>query len=221
MADSVDVDGLATRLLELLGKRQPVVEPDDDGRGPPRSVPYHRFRQELEARKAQDAQMAEMMEQIQQLQTGYQSRVTQMQEDAATQVKALGLRHAEDIALMDGGLTDKLGRQTLRNVWETLPQSSRGKSASEWWSGQLDAHRAHMADPEAVAAPDVMGLRPLTPYLPAVEPPPQAETPATNGADAWGRPPAPPTARQSHSIESVPTDQGMEAFYAGLRSLGS
>ena len=221
MADSVDVDGLATRLLELLGKRQPVVEPDDDGRGPPRSVPYHRFKQELDARKAQDAQMAEMAEQIQQLQAGYQSQLTQLQEDAAGQVKALGLRHAEDIALMDGGLTDKLGRQTLRNVWETLPQSSRGKSASEWWSGQLEAHRAHIADPEAVAARDVMGLRPLTPYLPAVEPPPQPETPATNGADVWGRPPAPPTARQAHSIESVPTDQGMEAFYAGLRNLGS
>ena len=221
MADSVDVDGLATRLLELLSKRQPVTEPDEDGRGPPRSVPYHRFKQELDARKAQDAEMAEMMEQIQQLQTGYQSQVAQMREDAATQVKALGLRHAEDIALMDGGLTDKLGRQTLRNVWETLPQSSRGKSASEWWSGQLEAHRAHMADPEAVAAPPVMGLKPLTPYLPAVEPPPQPETPPSNGADVWGRPPAPPSARRSNSIESVPTDQGMEAFYAGLRNLGS
>ena len=220
MADPTDMDGLAARLMEMLGQRQAVAEPDDDGRGPPRSVPYHRFRQELDARKAQNARMAEMEAQVQQLQAGYQSQIAQMQEDAASQVKALGLRHSEDIALMDHGLTDKLGRQTLRNVWDTLPQSSRGKSAADWWAGQLDAHRAHMADPEAVAAPDVMGLRPLTPYLPAMEAPAPPETPAPSSADAWGRPPAPPSARQSHSIESVPVDQGMDAFIAGLRTLG-
>jgi hypothetical protein len=214
----MDVNALATRLRDLLSNRQPVMDEEDDGRGPPRSVPYHRFRQELDARKAMDAHLAEMTEQLEALQQGYQSQLEAMREQMATEVKSLQQAHNEDIQLIEAGFDDQLGRQTLRSVWNGMPKGERGDSISGWWAGQLEAHKAHVADPEAVAAPAVMRLRPLTPYLPTIEPP-KAEEPPAPQQDVWGRPPAPPAARQTQSLESVPVDQGMDAFYSGLRQL--
>jgi len=185
-------------------------------------VPVDRLRREIDARKALETSLAEMRSQVEQLQQGYTQAAGVLREQAAGQVKELGLRHQEDLAMVDLGLTDGLGRQTLRAAWDGAPKDVRGKSPAEWWQGQVAAHRAHQADPEKAAAPVVP--KPLQPYLPAPEQQPAQQRAVWQQPAVQQRaapPGAPGPAKVGGGLDTVPIDQGMESFFQGLRSISS
>jgi hypothetical protein len=216
---SLDVESLASKLAAALGRKRPAVsEEDDDGRGPPRTVPYHRFKAELEARKALQAEVVSIKGMVEDLQKGHATQLEEVKAAAAEGVTKIQARHAEDMGLMEAGFRSSTDRQALRMVWDGLPKSERGKSPGEWWGTVVEAHKAHQADPEKAAAPKV--ATPLTPYLPAPEaktkPPPGG---GNRGGNGWGGPPAGPSQRTGgDGIESAPVDQGLDAFLAALPS---
>lgn len=219
------MESLANKILAGLGKlglggngRAPDLDDDDlDGRGPPSKVPYHRFREERQARQRLEAALQEVQGQVEQLEAGYKAQLTELQEQAADQVKRIGQRHQEDITLIDAGLTDAVGRKTLRSVWEDLPKDARGKSAAEWWTGVLAQHKAHGEDSKANAAPDVP--RPLSPYLPQAGGESKRDTATGTGWPGSGGPPGGPEKREPMSVDSVPIDQGFDTFIQGLQRL--
>jgi len=225
MADEkIDVESLAKKLMEMLGKHKPAGDLDDDGdgRGPPRSVPYHRLVEERAARKAADTALADLATQVAALQQGYDQRLAKVREDVAGEVKTIGQRHLEDLALVDAGMTDHLGRQTLRVAWDAAPKESRGKSPVEWWATITAAQQAHLADPEKAKAPEVP--RPLQPYLPAPAAEMKQERRQEQQQSAWGAKPgaaSAPGKTTARGVDDIPVDQGMDAFFAGLRKLGA
>lgn len=216
----IDVDSLATKILQALGRRRPADEdePDDDYRRG--RVPQERLRREIDKRRAAEAALADMQTQVESLQAGYRGQIADIKRATADQVKLIGQRHAEDLSLVDAGLTDALGRQALRAAWDASAPDGRGKSPAAWWTQTLAAHKLHGEDGEKNAAPTVP--RTLIPYLPAAEAPPQNQQ--TNGWGAAARarsaPPAGPARSSDRGIAAVPIDQGMEDFFAGLRRLG-
>ena len=215
------MDGLVAKIRAAIGKSSSAHGEGDDGdegRGPPRSVPYHRFREERDARKALASELGDLGAQVEALRGGYDASLAKLREDTAGEVTGIQARHNEDIGLIGAGFRDPLDRQTLRTAFEAQPKSTRGKNAGEWWDAQTVAHAAHIADPETIAAPSIP--RPLTPYLPAPEAAPVAAAePASNGWGSVGGPPPGPGRREPQSVDSVPVDQGMGAFFAGLRGL--
>ena len=211
----IDTDGLSRSILAGLTKHlrgsndDDYDDPDDYGSG---KIPRHRLQREIDKRRAAEAALQELAGKVDQLEQGYRSQVDQMQATTAEQVSTIGKRHAEDLALVDAGITDVLGRSAVRTAWEKLPTAARGKSAADWWRGSVQALEAHRADPEShPAAPEIP--RTLAGYVPQVS----AAAPETNGT-----PKGPPSAlgpAQIPGLDSVPTDQGMDAYLAGLRSL--
>ena len=215
---SDDMSELVNRLSAALGRQRPVVDADsdDDGRGPPRSVPYHRFRTELEARKSLAAELESIKGMVEELKAGHAAALESVRTSAAESVTALQAQHAEDLGLMEAGFKSSTDRKTLRMVWEDLPKAERGKTPGDWWRSVTEAHAAHIADPEAAPAPKV--ATPLTPYLPQAEAPkPQPRRAAQPAAESWMGPPAGPSQRTvSDPIGSAPVDQGLDAFLAAL-----
>ena len=211
----IDTDGLSRSILAGLtkhlrgSKEDDYDDPDDYGNG---KIPRHRLQREIDKRRAAEAALQELAGKVDQLEQGYRSQVEQMQTATADQVSTIGKRHAEDLALVDAGITDVLGRQAVRTAWEKLPKDARGKSAADWWRGSVQALEAHRADPEShPAAPEIP--RTLAGYVPQVS----EAAPETNGT-----PKGPPSAlgpAQIPGLDSVPPDQGMDAYLAGLRSL--
>ena len=219
MADEIDVDKLGTTLADKIARalgRNPATGDEDDGDdyGRGRSVPRERLNREIDRRKRLEADLAELQTSLQTLQDGYTSQIEAFKAATAEQVKGLGQRHAEDIALIDAGLTDAMGRQVVRQAWEAAPKDARGRSPAEWWGQTLEAHRAHLADPETAAAPTVP--RPLTPYLPAAEAPAPSPAPAQRPGS---RPPREPQRRESVNLDSLPDDD-VAGFLAGLARMG-
>lgn len=203
---------LADRLAQALGRNSAPADDDADDYGRrPRSVPYDRLQREIDKRRQLEADLADLGARFEQLQTGYQGRIGELQASTAEQLKAIGTRHAEDIALIDAGLTDAMGRQVVRQAWESMPKEGRSKSPAAWWQSTLEAHAAHLADPEQAAAPNVP--RPLTPYLPAPEPAPEPQ--ANRRGSMLPREPRP---REAASLDSLPTDD-VAGFLAGLRRM--
>lgn len=187
---------------------------DDDYSGPvSKSTFLERLGREREKRQRAESALSELSAQVEQLQAGYRSSLDALKTEAAESVKMIGLRHTEDLQMVDLGVTDDLGRQTIRTAWDRLPKDTRGKSPAEWWSGQVEAQRAHLADPKAATAPEVP--KALAAYLPAA--------PATgdNGAGGQprgaGGPPGGPAKGAGFSLDDIPTDQGFDAFLSGLR----
>ena len=214
---SDDMSELVNRLSAALGRQRPVVDADsdDDGRGPPRSVPYHRFRTELEARKSLAAELESIKGMVEELKSGHAAALESVRTSAAESVTALQAQHAEDLGLMEAGFKSSTDRKTLRMVWEDLPKTERGKTPGDWWRSVIEAHAAHIADPEAAPVPKV--ATPLTPYLPKSEAPKPAQRATQPAAQNWMGPPAGPSQRTvSDPIGSAPVDQGLDAFLAAL-----
>jgi len=166
MADekTTDYDGIADRILaKLRGASKSSEDLDDDpdlDSGKRGYVRVDRLRREIDRRKALEQQLAEVVPQVEGLKGG----LAKLREDTAADLGRVTARHAEDIELIDLGMTDAIGRSALRAAWGGMPKADRGKSASEWWGGQIEATKAHYADPEKAEAPTLP--RALQPYLP-------------------------------------------------------
>jgi hypothetical protein len=221
MSDGFDYDGLAARITKALrggGSRDDDFDDDDEPRG--RRVPYDRFRRVNE----ENRQLREALEglggELNSLKEAQAQQFKELQEQAAQQVSAVRLQHDQDLELVEAGLSDKLGRQVLRQAWESAPKGQRGASPVDFWKQTIEAHKAHHADPENVAAPSV--ARPLTPYLPVIESPPDAGKGGSVNKQQLGSrggpPPQGPGKRQPADISAVSTDS-VEGFLSGLRAL--
>lgn len=140
------------------------------------------------------------------------TRVREVQEAAAKEVERITRTHAEDMTLHEAGLTDPLGRRTLRQAWEGVAKAERGDSPVAWWAQQVEAHKAHVADP-AKPAPAVP--RPLTVYLPQVEAQQRRGTAGVGGVDRG----AGPAQKGLDGVLSADYDSP-EAFIRALAKVG-
>ena len=185
-----DFDGFIAKLGRIL-ERQPKggdLDDDDGGRG--RSVDYARFFKANQRRKAAEEALQTMQAEVEALRLGATAEVERIKAAAADQAVKLQGRHQIDLGLVDAGF-DADGRDALRAYWSRVPEADRGGSPLEWWGGQVEAVKAHRADPQG-DAPRLP--RTLAPYLP---PEPVAEaTPAAAPSNA-------PTARPGRSPITV------------------
>jgi len=173
-----DATALRDLLARALGRAR--EEDDDDDPRAGRAVPYDRFVKANERRKQAEASLGDLQSRIDKLETGYADRLKAIQTEAAGHVGAIAQRHAEDLQLVQLGVDDA-GRAEMRRVLSLVPEGERPKSAVDWWTAQVEAHKAHVAD-KAKPAPQIP--RTLQPYLPAVEaaePEPQAKPAGLSG----------------------------------------
>ena len=210
----IDEAGLVARITKQVtaalrgrGSGESAESGDREGQ----AVPYYRFAKTLDRAKAAEAALEEVQAGVVELQTGYASQLKSIQETAAADVARIGGQHAEDIGLIDSGMTDKAGRSTLRRVWEDLPKEGRGETPGDYWKSVMEQQAAHTADPKKNDPPAV--ARPLTSYLQPVE--------AVKSAPARRDSPSSPDPVTVKGLAGVPVDQGMDAFMAGLRGLPS
>ena len=145
---------------------------EDTGRG---RVPYDRFKSAIDQRNQAREELAELGRQLETLQSAYKSQLDGLKQQTATELASLATRHSEDLALVDAGIRDDLGRVAVRQAWEAQPEDARGKSPAKWWSATLEAHAAHAANPDE--APKVEIPRILLGYMPEAAAP--SSTPAT------------------------------------------
>ena len=212
----VDVDSLVSKIMSGLKRRR---VPDDDGDGfdddGARGAGHGanaRIRQLVREKKALVEEITAFEGQISELAAAYAGNLDDFRSQTAEQIKSIGLGHAEDLALVDHGITDQLGRQTVRAAWDRAPKDSRGKSPTAWWDSQVAAHKAHVADPDTVEAPTI--ARALTPYLPTVEPP---KPPADEGRRQFTPPQTLPSKPNgAGSPEFPPLDAGMDGLMGHL-----
>ena len=212
----IDMDDRASKLMAKLRGVRPTEDDDDIDDGRRGKVPYERLVSSRAEVRALKAQLAEMGEGLAAVKTGYQAKLAELQTATADQVRGIASGHAEDLQLVDLGLSDPLGRSALRQAWEAAPRDVRGKNAVDWWSSTLTARAAHFSDPETVAAPVVPTV--LSGYLPAPPAPPEA--PASESRSTIAGPPTAPARREARGLDSVPMDQGFDAFLSGLKDLG-
>ena len=169
-----DVAGLREAINKLLGRLKPDDEGgDEDDPRSGRSVSYDRFVKVNERRKAAETGLADITARLEQIEANYAEKVREMQTKAAADVGAIATRHAEDLQLVQLNMDDA-GRAELRRAWSSLPEDGRPKSSVDWWTSQVEAHKAHVADPTKPAAtvPRTLAL-----YLPEVAKP-EPEAPA-------------------------------------------
>lgn len=207
----IDTDGLVQKLMAGIKKAGRSNGGGDDldlevagGGRAGQMVPLERLRREIEKRQGLEAALGELGGQVEQLQKGFDTRVAALQEQAGKDATALQLRHQEDLALVDLGLTDPLGRKTVRAAFDDLPKKDRPDSVTGWWKGTVEAHKAHLADPKKAEAPTVP--RALTPYLP--------EAPKGGGQQrqTLQQVPGPGESR----ADGLPQADSLDGWFAGL-----
>jgi hypothetical protein len=204
-----------TRALASATSRRPAADDDDDM--DPRSgrVPYDRFASKSRDLKAAREELAELGRQFEAARAAMAQQTEALKAQAAEQVQQIARQHQEDLALVEHGIKDPLGRTAVRQAWESRPATERGKSAADWWASTLAARAAHEADP-TTAAPEIP--RVLQGYLPAAAP---APAPKANGqsapprVDAGARPMDRQTA-ESRAAAVKPED-GLGALLAALQ----
>lgn len=168
MAD-IDLEALAKKITaSLRGAPRPAMDDEEEpasrgGRSSEGVIAT--MKAELKALRAREAALAQDFADYQ---AAAKADAAKIREDAAGQVAGLAQRHAEDLTLTQHGVTDPLGRETVRRAWDAQPKDSRGKSPADWWGQQVAATKASAADPK-LQAPEVP--TPLRGYLPAVEAP--------------------------------------------------
>jgi hypothetical protein len=150
---------------------------DDDEPAEGKNVPYHRFQAKTEQlRQAQEA-LSALEARVAQTQKDYEVKVKQAQEDAGKSVTALQLRQEEDLALVEFGVRDQIGRENVRRHLASLPEAERPKSPAEWVKTRKAAVEAHLADPEKVKPPAELPW--FTGYEQAWKPQDAGKAPAT------------------------------------------
>jgi len=215
-----DTDALIerfTRAITSATSRRPAADDDDDMDQRGGRVPYDRFAAKARDLKAAREELAELARQFQEAREAMKAQTEALKAQAAEQVQQIARQHQEDLALVEHGIKDPLGRTAVRQAWESRPASERGKSAADWWASTLAARQAHEADPEKAPAPEIP--RVLQGYLPAAA----APSPAPKGAgqsapprvDAGARPLDRQTA-ESRAAQVKPED-GLGALLAALQ----
>jgi len=213
-----DADGLLARLSKMM-ERAPSGDDDDEEEGGGR-VPRHRLREVIAQRNGLRKEIEELRAQVESLKTGYEAAKVAMAGEVAAAAKAQASAHAEDLALVEAGLADPLGRAALRAAWEAQPADARGKRPSEWWSQQVAAHREHAED-AAKPAPSVP--RTLAAYLPAIEAAKEA-APAKGAIPARRGPPAVdagagPAPKGIDALKPAGEYTSMDDFFGALSKL--
>lgn len=163
-------DSIAKKLGEAFGRAPQARDDEDDDFGSGR-VPRDRFARVLEERNNARKQLEELKRQFEEYQGATKSHLERIQIGAAEEVKRIGMGHQEDLALVELGIKDPLGRRAIREAWENEDKDRRGKSPSEWWRTTMAAREAHLADPEKAPAPNIP--RTLMGYLPEPPAPPK------------------------------------------------
>jgi hypothetical protein len=193
MAD-LDIAALAAELKKALkmDKRAPVDD-DEDGDPPPRGgrlEPWMQQRLDRESKKRKEAEdrataaerrIEELSAKVGDLEKGYEMETKKLRETAADSVSQVMARHQEDLALVEHGISDPLGRKALRDAWEALPKDTRPKSAVDYLIGIKTAQAAHVEDPKKNAPPEIP--RTVAAYLA-----PPADT-GNKGGGGSGKPP--------------------------------
>lgn len=185
-------DTLAERVSRAvssaLSRHSDTDDGDDYGSSRGR-VPYDRFRSAIEQRNQAREELAELSRQVETLQEAYENQLDGLRTTTASEVAALASRHQEDLLLVDAGIRDDLGRGAVRQAWEAQPEEARGKSAAEWWKKTLEAHAAHVANPDEAPKVDIprilLGYMPQAPApapAPAARQPPRVDNGATRKA---------------------------------------
>lgn len=170
MSDTINYDEIARRLKGALWREDSGDLEDLEEGGRRARIPYDRFAAVRRERDQARKELEEISAAVEHLRTSHTSALAELREAAAKEVQALQARHLEDLALVDQGFRDPLGRAALRQAWEAAPAGERGKSAAKWWSEMMSARAAYAAG-EAEAAPSIPAT--LKGYLPAeAEPPP-------------------------------------------------
>lgn len=182
MSDTIDPKVLADEVVRQVRDALPKQEADDEDLD--KLPKWARTRISQYAGKTRE--MAERLQQIEAaaktMTTEHESALARTRADSEAALQAererIAAEHAqeiariravglEDVALSDLGVRDDLGRDTVRAAWQRLPETDRGESAAQWWSQQVDAVKAHAADPKAHKAPEVPLA--LQPYLRMME----------------------------------------------------
>jgi hypothetical protein len=196
-------DGILQQLANAIRglPNHDEVPPTSGGR-----VPYERFHAVVAENKALREQMAGFQPQIEKMQQGHAAALEALKQETAESLKTISQRNAEEIGMVESGLTDLLGRQTLRAAWEMAPKDARGKSPVEFWNTMREAHAAHQADPENVQAPEIP--KALSAYLPQREAPKQgARQPANTRTAAH-----PPTGVENMDVSGMSMTQFVQAL---------
>lgn len=171
----IDYDEIARRFRSALSSRSEEDGYDydeDEGRGRRGGrIPYDRFAAVRRERDEARQKLEELAGLVESLKNNQEAALSEVREAAARDVQALQARHVEDLALVDQGFSDPLGRAALRQAWEAAPSSTRGKSPAAYWADLMARREAH-ASGEAEDAPAIPAT--LRGYLPAEEPAPAA-----------------------------------------------
>jgi len=175
-----DFDGFLAKFTQLLDRTPKGDDLDDEGGGSGQTVPYRQFFKANQRRKAAEEALQAMRGEFDTLRTNAAAEVDRIKAAAADQATQLQGRHQIDLGLVDAGL-DGPGRTALRAHRNSLPEDARGDSALAWWQSQVEAVKAHRADPKAAEAPALP--RTLSPYLPE---PSKAPPPKTEGNQGTG-----------------------------------
>lgn len=198
--------------LDKLTKR---TAHDDDGDGDydedraPSKVPYSRFQRVAAERKALREALEEIRSQVEQMESDFGAEVERLtnaskeaeklyKQQVADEVAKLGRQHSEDLAMVDLGIKDPLGRKVARDAYSMLPEDGRPKSVVDYLNGikqQYAAHAEYMSQPKAdpAKAPALPDLPlALSPYIAPPAPPalpPKAKAPGVDRGVLEGPPP--------------------------------
>lgn len=167
MADEPTMtDGLMARLEQML-TRTPTPGSDDDDARPGKPVPYERFFAVNQRMKAAEEGLSAAKTQVQGIEAGYKAKEAALKAEFGTQIAGMETRHREDLAFTSAGI-DSLGRASIRNAWQAIPEANRPKTSHDYWTGIVAAQKAHAEDPEKNTAPELHPT--LIRLLPKFEP---------------------------------------------------
>lgn len=189
MAD-IDPESLAETILRKLRARKPADEDDEDidtgsrGRGNAES----RIRRLVEERNAARKELQEMGAEVEalraagkqaalDLKAAHDKALADLREQASKEVQSLAARSQEDLAMVDAGLRDPVGREALRLAWNAAPKAERGDSPMQWWQTVVAQRDAHLADTTKPAPALPKALQGYLPDPPKVDPPKPAPAP--------------------------------------------
>lgn len=179
MADdpkTTDFTGALSRieaLLARLGGKSDDGDEDDEPRAGGK-VPYEKFFKVNQQKKAAEEAAKAAKNEVEALRAAAAAELKQVREASAAQVARLAAESEENLGLVAEHGFDRAGVRTVRDAYGRLSEDARKESLGDWWKKQVEAHKAHLADPEKAPAPSIE--RPLTVYLPQQAAPVQAES---------------------------------------------
>jgi len=215
-----DPESIAKRVVQMLRGARQAPDGGEDGLedigGDRRGyVSVDRLRREIDKRKALERKLADIEDSVTELGTSYDARLEALKKGTADEVTRIGQVHAEDLRLVDMGVTDPLGRKTVRDAWAMQPKTGRAASPADWFQGLQQAHQAHVDDPKA--HPEAPAIpRPLAPYIaPAAKQAAPAPAPQRRSAPPPGPRPA------ASGFEGLDGSQGIDVLFGQIHAMES